>query len=82
MATLTFKIKNGEPPYVVKLKQVSITGNGNYGYSIYDGTTSFAEQKILANGTDVQFTAVPSGSFILEIVDDNRYSTIDFINVP
>lgn len=82
MATLKFKIRNGIPPYIAKLKQLSILGNGSSGYSIYDGSTVFLQQKVQINGSDVEFTSVPSGSYVLEVVDDTKFSTIDFINVP
>ena len=82
MATLKFKIRNGIPPYIAKLKQVSITGSGYYAYNIAEGTTHFTQQKVQTNGSDVQFTGVPSGNYVLEVVDDTKFSTIDFINVP
>jgi hypothetical protein len=82
MATLKFKIRNGIPPYIAKLKQVSVVGNGYYGYNIYEGLTVFTQQRVEVNGTEVQFTSVPTGSYVLEVVDDTKFSTIDFINVP
>lgn len=82
MATLKFKIRNGIPPYIAKLKQVSVSGNGYYGYYIYEGLTVFTQQRVEVNGTEVQFTSVPAGSYVLEVVDDTKFSTIDFINVP
>lgn len=82
MATIKFKIKNGIPPYIVKLKSIGITGSGAYGYNVYDGSTSFTTQKVETNGTDVEFTTVPSGNYILEIVDDTKFSTLEFLNVP
>lgn len=81
MATLKFKIRNGIPPYIAKLKQVSISGSGYYGFNIYEGSATFTQQRVETNGSDVQFSSVPIGSYILEVVDDTKFSTIDFINV-
>lgn len=82
MATIKFKLKNGIPPYIVKLKSIGITGSGNYGYNVYDGSASFTQQKVQTNETDVEFTSVPSGNYVLEIVDDTKFSTLEFLNVP
>jgi hypothetical protein len=82
MATIKFKIKNGLPPYIVKLISIGITGDGNYGYNVYDGVSSFTQQKVSSNDTFVEFTSVPSGSYVLEIVDDTKFSTVEFVNVP
>ena len=82
MATIKFKIRNGIPPYIVKLKSIGITGAGYYGYNVYDGSTSFTQQKVQTNETDVEFTSVPKGNYVLEIVDDTKFSTLEFLNVP
>jgi hypothetical protein len=82
MATLQFKVRNGIPPYIAKLKKVGIVGSGYYGYNIYDASPTFTQQKVETNGANVQFTGVPSGSYVLEIVDNTKFSTLEFINVP
>lgn len=82
MATIKFKIRNGIPPYIAKLKSIGIVGNGNYGYNVYDGSPSFTQQKIQTNDVDVEFTGVPSGTYVLEIVDETKFSTLEFVNVP
>lgn len=81
MATIRFKVRNGIPPYTAKLKRVGIVGFGYYGYNIYETSPTFTQRKVETNNTDVEFTGVPKGNYVLEIVDNTKFSTIEFINV-
>lgn len=95
MATLKFKVRNGIAPYVAKLKKVGIGTTSGYGYTygvgyfgfttsitIYDDPQTFTQQRVEVDGQEIVFNGVTSGAYILEVVDNTKFSTIEYINVP